>query len=96
MEDYKKKLMKAQDGDKDAIKDLGVCTIPPKLVEPSPSLTWRTLKVDFKEIVAISFAAKILRHTFLLETTGELLKMLVYLTNFNLKIQVTPTLDKVL
>ena len=87
MEDYKKKLMKAQDGDKDTIKDLGVCTIPPKLVERSPSLTWRTLKADFKEIVAISFAAKILGHTFLLETSRELLKMLVYVANFKFEMK---------
>lgn len=75
-----------------------VCTIPPKLVERSPSLTWQTLKADFKEIVAISFAAKILGHTFLLETSRELLKMLVYVANFKfeMKFQVTPTVDKVL
>ena len=90
--------MKAQDDDEGTIRELGVCTIPPKLVDRSLSLTWHTLKRDFKEIVAISFAAKLLGHTFLLETTAELLKMLVYVANFKfkMKIQVTPTVDKVL
>ena len=98
MEEYKKKLLKAQDGDEDAIRELGVSRIPPELEDRSPSLTWRTLKSDFKEIVAISFAATILGHTFLQETTTKLLSMFVYVAKIKFKkqIKVTPTVDRVL
>jgi len=55
-------------------------------------------KFDLKEIVAISFAAKILGHTFLLETTTQLLKVLFFVANFKFKMKnkVMPTVDKVL
>lgn len=79
-------MLKAQDGDEDAIRELGVSRTPPKLVDRSPSLMWLTLKFDFIEIVAINF-----HHN----TT---FKNLVYVANFKfkMKIRVTPTVDKVL